>query len=104
MRAAKRLREDDDARSKAMIVFAGLLQQYPDVFGIVQKMYDGEEAIAPDAPSLVATVASRKTATLTKRAGSLRLFARWYASTGRPSCDRQRQAVQLQPAPAGDDW
>ena len=82
-RAVKRRREEEDARGKAMAVFADLLARFPLLFAITEKMVASGEGIVADAPSLVSALASRKTATLRKRAGSLRLFVRWFASCER---------------------
>jgi hypothetical protein len=86
-RAAKRAREDDTARVKALAFFARFLSVYRDRSGLAQLMIEGDEAFSEAAPSIVAALEARKTATLEKRAGSLRLFEAWFATSGRPSAD-----------------
>lgn len=86
-RAAKRAREDDTARGKALGSFAQLLSTYREYSGLAKLMTDGGEAFTEVAPSLVAALEARKTATLAKRAGSLRLYHAWFATTGRPASE-----------------
>jgi hypothetical protein len=83
-RAAKRAREDDTARVKALVFFARFLSVYRDGSGLAQLMVEEDEAFSELAPSLVAALEARKTATLEKRSGSLRLYEAWFATSGRP--------------------
>jgi hypothetical protein len=81
-RAAKRARVDDAARDKVLVVFAALLSKYRDFSVLAQLMANGGEPFSEESKSLVAVLEARKTATLYKRAGSLRLYESWFATTG----------------------
>jgi hypothetical protein len=83
-RAAKRAREGDSGRGKVLDFFARFLSTYRECSGLAKLMVDGDEAFSEVAPSLVAVLEARKTATLEKRAGSLRLYESWFVTTGRP--------------------
>ena len=89
----KRRRADDAAREKAMISFSIFIEKFADSFLIVDKCRDVGEDFGPAAPSLVAAVAGRKTATLSKRAGSLKSYGAWLAAQGWGP-----DAVMLEPA------
>ena len=63
--------------------------------------------MGPEAPSFIAVVAARKTITLMKRAGSLRLYARWFDATGRDSAElfvESLSTTKLQLLTARQGW
>ena len=84
-RAAKRAREDGNTRDRAMAFLADFILKYKDVSVLATTILEGGEAISSTSPSLVAVLESRKTATLVKRASSLRLYEAWFATTGQPT-------------------
>ena len=80
-RAAKRLREDGDARHRALCILAYVLERYGIHFKLRERMAAGDERCEPTALSLLAAVAARKVATLTKRAGAVRQFVKWFEAS-----------------------
>ena len=80
--AAKRLRADSTQRESAVIVFASFLREFAEHSALAQKMQAEGESFAGQPPSIVAVLVPKKTETVRKRAGSLRLFLAWWRSSG----------------------
>lgn len=83
-RVEKRLGEESAARDKACQTLAEIIGRYSELSSLAKVMKEEGEAIEADSPSLRAALESRKTGTLTKRAGSLRLYERWFRTSGLP--------------------
>ena len=71
---AKRSRTDDPERTKALEYFAGFLQRHCPNSSLAATMLDEGEDFNATSRSLLAALEPKKTGTLTKRAGSLRIY------------------------------
>lgn len=81
-RAAKRLRAPADARQRAVSFFSGFLERFKDHSGLAAKMVIEHEPFDETSKSLCAVLEARKTATIMKRASSIRTFLAWFDSVG----------------------
>ena len=86
-RASKRMRQDSDARIRALTTIAAVILKFDQSFDIMKKTRARGEELSAHSPSMTASVATRKTATLAKRAGSLRSYERWLTSAGWSAAD-----------------
>ena len=79
---ATRLKADDALRTKAVGVFAEFLRKNADHSKLAQQMRAEGESFSSSSPSLLAALFPKKTETVRKRAGSLRLYDSWLRSSG----------------------
>ena len=79
-RAEKRARTGDPARARALEFFAGFIKLHADHSSLAQRMQNEGEEFTAGAPSLGAALEAKKTATLVKRAGALKLYNAWFVS------------------------
>ena len=81
-RAAKRIRLGDPERCRALEMLASFLRSFASHSLLGRTMIAENEDIRADATSLVAVFEAKKTATLSKRASSLAMYARWFREVG----------------------
>ena len=83
--AAKRARADADDRGRALGSLANLAGQFLCDSPLVLQCLADDGEVRGDSESLIAALVNKSTATLTKRASSLRAYATWFSSTGSPA-------------------
>ena len=85
--AAKRARGEDVARDKAVTSLAVFLSHFGAVSSLAQQAIVEDGQVAVGSVSLNAALEPKATATLTKRAGTLRQYLVWYRASGRDPAD-----------------
>ena len=77
-RAALRSAAPDAARSRGIGFFGYLLERFRDQSGLAARALASGEVLGSLCPSLVAVFEVKKTATINKRATSMRQYVRWF--------------------------
>ena len=80
--AAKRARKDVDERTFVLSQLTDLLSKYYMHTSMLEKIFAEEGVLDPMSESILALFYIKKTATLQKRASSLRIYARWFETSG----------------------
>ena len=80
--AAKRPRLEEDARSRANGIIVCIVGKHLRDSEMVSKIVQEEGGFSTTSESVLAILAPKSTATLSKRASSLRMLEAWYESSG----------------------
>ena len=80
-RAEKRARVEDPARLRALGFFADFMKQHVEHSSLGQKIAAEGEMFSANSASLCAVMESKKTATLERRSGVLRMYNTWFTSS-----------------------
>jgi len=75
----------DEERGVYLDGFAELVRDFGSMSGLLRRMQDSGEEVSGRAPSLIAALSGKSTATLAKRLCSLRLLRRWFRDVGKES-------------------
>ena len=93
--ALKRPRLEQCARERAMADLAGIVLKYVPNAPAVQDFLATDGTFTSTSECFVAALAKKSTATITKRAGNLRMLTAWHATSGLPDHAFSEKAVYL---------
>ena len=91
--AAKRPRQAESDRQKALETLAAILSRYLDSEPMIQKIIREEGQLLSTSESLGAIFFEKKTGTLLKRAASLRIYAGWFETAAWDKTDFLSEAA-----------
>ena len=78
---AKRLRGDDPTRRMAADYIGGFLSHFKVFSPFAEQMYKVKEQFDSTSPSIQAALEPKSTETVRKRAGSIRMYSGWFATS-----------------------